>query len=99
MRILADIENIEISGKFYRITACDVKGRHHVLFFTKEKMKMIISQYDDDNIVGRTCILELTGPGRVSSFIQTDLGNEPILTDNNIKINCKKEMTILEIND
>jgi len=87
MRILADIENIEISGKFYRITACDVKGRHHALFFTKEKIKLILSQYGDDNIVGKTCILELTDPDRVSSFIQTDLGNEPILTDNNLKIN------------
>ena len=84
MRILADIDNIEISGKFYRITACDIKGRHHALFFSKEKMKLILSQYDDDNIVGKTCILELTEPGIASSFIQTDLGNKPILTDNNI---------------
>lgn len=86
MRILADIENIEISDKFYRITACDVKGRIHELFFTIEKMKLILSQYDDNSIIGKTCILEFTESGRDSSFIQTDLTNEPIFTDNNVKI-------------
>lgn len=86
MRILADIENIEISDKFYRIIACDVKGRNHELFFTMAKMKMILSQYDDDSIIGKTCILEFTESGRDSSFIQTDLTNEPIFTDNNVKI-------------
>ena len=34
MRILADIENIEISDKFYRIIACDVKGRNENDSFT-----------------------------------------------------------------
>ena len=56
MRIIADIENIEISDKFTKIIACDVKGLHHTLFFTKDKINRIFSQYDDDNIVGKTCI-------------------------------------------
>lgn len=43
MRTVADIENIEISGKFYKITACDVKGMYHALFFTKDKIKLILS--------------------------------------------------------
>ena len=82
MRILATITDTEIKDNFIVITAKDVRNWYHTLYFNKEKRKQIEKEYGTKNIIGLTCILENTECGRISRFIQTDLDNEQIFTDN-----------------
>lgn len=82
MRILAYITEIEKKDEFFVITAKDVKGWYHTLFFKENKWNQIKKEYDCDDLLGLPRILENTQSGRVSGFIQTDTVNKPIYTDN-----------------
>lgn len=80
MRIIADITKIEIKDEFVIITARDIRNRFHNLFFNEEKWNQIKYEYGGEDILGKCCILDCTENGISSSFIQTDLTNDPIFT-------------------